>query len=660
MTHAIWVSALLLFGFGAFAYGAVVASAVRAWRARRQGVAAEGSPAAGFWEPDMAMAVLSLVWFVVNLALLVAGGATGRGPLLLESAKLTLSFAFPPTILHYHFFGHFHGRLDEGAPQERAGVARASRGQWAAILLVGAVAAVTVVISLGALYGVWPSPVASLGRTTSSILGVLFIAVFATAALSPAKAAKQRQPNPASALTARVLYVVSAALSLPLAVHVFSGWESPDAPLVLLQSMPLFFLVATSYHAERFQFFDLIVKRGLSLAVALGGFVLWFALMPGWIDRFASDDRRPWLMALAVLPLLWVLPLARTAIGRLVDRRLLGRRYSVEHGYAALVDQVLRAMQPAATEAQLAEEVSRAFSSFFSASVTLRIGVDAEGAPLAAGSLRVPVTSDGERLGELQLGPRAQQAPWLSEDLALVGILADVCGYQVVTTRLREREALQGQRAQALELLASRSRLQALRAQVNPHFLFNALNAIAGLIHRDPDLADRTVERLAEVFRYTLRQSENEWAPFGAELAFVRAYLDVEQARFGGRLMITWDTDRAPAHAHVPALALQTLVENAVKHGVSRARGPAVVAVSAWVDSSMLVIDVADTGAGFVPSTSMGRLPPSRETGRFGLRSLQERLAGYFGDRAALTWRREEGRTHVRLTLPLVEREAAS
>ena len=88
----------------------------------------------------------------------------------------------------------------------------------------------------------------------------------------------------------------------------------------------------------------------------------------------------------------------------------------------------------------------------------------------------------------LELGPRAQQAPWLSEDLALVGILADVCGYQVVTVRLREREALQGQRAQALELLASRSRLQALRAQVNPHFLFNALNAIAGLIHRDPDL----------------------------------------------------------------------------------------------------------------------------------------------------------------------------
>ena len=83
---------------------------------------------------------------------------------------------------------------------------------------------------------------------------------------------------------------------------------------------------------------------------------------------------------------------------------------------------------------------------------------------------------------------------------------------------------------------ASRSELKALRAQINPHFLFNALNAIAGLIHKNPLRADKTVERLADVFRYTLRRSENEWTLLEEEMEFVRAYLEVEQARFGKRL----------------------------------------------------------------------------------------------------------------------------
>lgn len=661
MSRAVWLSALLLFGFGAFAYGAVVAaSAKRVWRERRlaraqAGVAPAGDPASPsiFWTPDMAMSVLSLVWFLVNLTLLIVSLEPGPHTPGFESVKLVLSFAFPPAILGYHF----HGRpsspgLDDAEP--------ASGLQRAAVGVVTAVSVVTALVTAAAFAGVGQISIPAAVRVANSVLGLLFVIAFVAAALfgAPPGAARTREAS-GFALTARVLSLVAAVLSVPLAVHVFSGWKSPYVPMLLLQSMPLFFLVASSYHEQRFEFFDLIVKRGLALVATLVAFVAWFAVVPEAIAGFGPAEVRPWLLALAVLPIVWLLPLVRGWIGRLVDRHLLGRRYSVERGYAELVDQVLRAMQPASTEAQLADEVARSFSQFFNAAVTLRLGDRVEPG-VADGVIRVPVTSGGERLGVLELGPRAQRAPWLSEDLFLVGILADVCGYQVITVRLREREALQGQRAQALELLASRSRLQALRAQVNPHFLFNALNAIAGLIHRDPDLADRTVEQLAEVFRYTLRQSESEWAPFGEELTFVRAYLDVERARFGGRLNVTFDTDRAPSHAHVPALALQTLVENAVKHGVARARGPAAIAVAAWAEEATLIIDVADTGAGFVPDSPFGRPAASRASGRFGLRSLQERLAGYFGHRASLTWRREEGRTHVRLTLPLVERESSS
>ena len=101
---------------------------------------------------------------------------------------------------------------------------------------------------------------------------------------------------------------------------------------------------------------------------------------------------------------------------------------------------------------------------------------------------------------------------------------------------LQERKLEQEQRARELSLHASRSELKALRAQINPHFLFNALNSIAGLIHRDPAVADRTIEQLADVFRYALRGAESEWAVLDDELDFVRAYLEVERARFGERL----------------------------------------------------------------------------------------------------------------------------
>ena len=85
--------------------------------------------------------------------------------------------------------------------------------------------------------------------------------------------------------------------------------------------------------------------------------------------------------------------------------------------------------------------------------------------------------------------------------------------------------------------------MKALRAQINPHFLFNALNAIAGLIQDQPELADETIEQLAQVFRYTLRKSENEWVRLDEEIEFVTAYLRVEQARFGERLQVEFAVD---------------------------------------------------------------------------------------------------------------------
>ena len=114
------------------------------------------------------------------------------------------------------------------------------------------------------------------------------------------------------------------------------------------------------------------------------------------------------------------------------------------------------------------------------------------------------------------MGLRSNRAPYMSEDRKLIVYLASGFGMFVDYFRLQTKRQQQERREQELMLHASQSELKALRAQINPHFLFNALNSIAGLIHRSPGLAEQTVEQLAEVFRYTLKRSETEWARLGA------------------------------------------------------------------------------------------------------------------------------------------------
>ena len=244
--------------------------------------------------------------------------------------------------------------------------------------------------------------------------------------------------------------------------------------------------------------------------------------------------------------------------------------------------------------------------------------------------------------------------PLLSEDLALLRSLGGVFGFMLENIRLQRKRQEQEQLAQELRLQTSRSELKALRAQINPHFLFNALNAIASLIHTDPARADAAVEQLAEVFRYTLRRSDQEWAPLDQELAFARAYLDVEQARFGQRLECTIDADPALPRAQVPSMLLQTLVENAVKHGISRLRTPGRIDVTRRAHRQR---DHRSKCATPVPASTRRR-PASAE--RRELRSAQRARAPArtLRRRASLDLLREGGTTVARIQLPLVEQTA--
>ena len=190
--------------------------------------------------------------------------------------------------------------------------------------------------------------------------------------------------------------------------------------------------------------------------------------------------------------------------------------------------------------------------------------------------------------------------------------LGGVFGFMLENIRLQRRRQEQDLIAQELRLQSSKSELKALRAQINPHFLFNALNAIASLIHTDPARADEAVEQLAEVFRYTLRRSDSEWAPLDQELAFARAYLDVEQARFGQRLTCTIDSDHVAPVPLIPSMLLQTLLENAVKHGVSQARGPGRIEVIVRTTADQVTLEVRNTGPRPIRLLTASRRPLAR------------------------------------------------
>ncbi|HEX9368386.1 MAG TPA: histidine kinase, partial [Vicinamibacterales bacterium] len=211
-------------------------------------------------------------------------------------------------------------------------------------------------------------------------------------------------------------------------------------------------------------------------------------------------------------------------------------------------------------------------------------------------------------------------------------------------------------REQELEKLTTEAELRTLRAQVNPHFLFNALTTIGHLIQVAPPRALETLMRLTSLLRAVLR-SEGEFTTLGREMEVIAAYLDIERARFEWRLRATLDVPARLANLRVPPLVLQPIVENAVKHGISPQRDGGDVRVSARIErgedgASQLILVVSDTGAGAAPDD----LQRGRQMG-VGLRNVERRLACQYGDAASLSIRTEPNAgTTVEIRLPVQRR----
>lgn len=228
---------------------------------------------------------------------------------------------------------------------------------------------------------------------------------------------------------------------------------------------------------------------------------------------------------------------------------------------------------------------------------------------------------------------------------AVVGAHASIRWYErwqeqaVLAARLREDVA--------------QASLQALRAQVNPHFLFNALNAVVTLIGRDPAQAREMLVRIAELLRATLTAGDAQETTLAQEVELTARYLEIEQMRFADRLSVEWEIDAQLSSRTVPAFALQPLVENALRHAMGHRRGPGVVRIIARAEPGGLSLTVRDDG----PDSPLPANPTTRGGAGVAVKNLRSRLERLYGSGASLTLKpRDVGGMDAIVFIPALER----
>ena len=449
-----------------------------------------------------------------------------------------------------------------------------------------------------------------------------------------------------------------ATTALHLSRHSARVDESLVAAVVGHQgSLPL--VLTILYQDYRFALVDLFLKRAVSLLllVLIVGLGYLGLIAPTIADPTADPLRLPLLVLGLWVGTALAFPWLRTGVHRFVDRALLlrpdypllrlavGNRLRDAETATAVADIMCAELRVAlgVVHATWEEEPQRA------ASTDEVVSVSRDGR--ASAVLHLPVAeSPGVclRLSDLPIGRRL-----LSDDVALLEWLAIAAARRIDEIRIVKERLEQSLRRVELTRLATHAELQALRARLNPHFLFNALTTIGQLLRESPERALASLYQLTGLLRAVLRSPSAELVPLAEELQIVTAYLGIEQARFEQRLRVEQDIAEGLYTALIPPLLLQPLIENAVKHGIGPKRGGGIVRVVARCISAdlcdVLELEVSDTGVG---GNAEAMLEDSEH--RFGLSSVRRRLDSHFGSAASfhLITRRGAG-TIIRLRLPL-------
>jgi len=605
-----------------------------------------------------ATAVLGLFW---NLGALVIYGLRDLGlgapsPLLVAAAFTALGFL--PAVL-------VDAALWTGAARARR------RGPWWIVASAYGLSSLAAALHFFAAGGTGESPLA-LRALTFGFSGLIVVLAVHT----------RRQTAWRRALWA-VALAVFAVSALHLSEH-RGGDESWPIELVGHHaSLPL--ALAILYQDYRFALADIFLKRALAL-VGLVALVFGLYVVAGarLLAHGATDPG-----AVGVLLGLWcgtalVYPALRRAAAWFVDVVVLRRvdydRLRVEiarlsaagETAEAILDEVCRRLAPALNARAVnwlkvepgpaAAPGAEWRALFEGAEETGQLFFTGELQGLEAQAAALVPTADPPRylllIRELAGGRRL-----LSDDIAMLEGVALVVARRIDAVRVTHERCERSLREQEIGKLATEAELRALRAQLNPHFLFNALTTIGYLIQTAPERALETLLRLTGLLRAVLRRSEGEFATLGEELELVESYLAIERARFEERLRVTIDVPAALRPLRLPPLMLQPLVENAIKHGIAPGKAGGEVTITARLEagdgakgggevsdgaSPSLLLTVTDSGIG----VGEAALRQGRRRG-VGLANVERRLEGYYGGVASLGISSAPGAgTRVEIRLP--------
>ncbi len=472
----------------------------------------------------------------------------------------------------------------------------------------------------------------------------------------------------------RAVWAAALAVFAVSAVHLSSSTHEANHELWYLElvghhaSLPL--ALAILYQDYRFAFADLFLKRALTLlsfvALVTSSFLIyavWLApLLTTGAQSFIQDNPiinvNPsalnvrsvgvllalWVTTGMVYPRLqqWTNWLIETVVLRRVDyTKLRAEIAEIAHAterWEVALDAACARLAPALSAHEVYWRVIKS---------TRDLSSDAKDASENI-VVQVPVTD--APLYEIVVGELTGGRRLLSDDIEMLEAIAIILARRIDALRVTHERCEQLQREQEIAKLASEAQLRALRAQINPHFLFNALTTIGYLIQASPARALETLMRLTDLLRRVLRAG-GEWTTLGEELKLIEAYLDIERARFEERLQVRVNVAPELHTLRVPSFIVQPLVENSIKHGIAPLRAGGTIEISARLDvvNQTLLIIVRDTGAG----ASVEMLKRGKTIG-VGLVNTEARLRALCGDAAQLKIDTEAGAgAVVRIEIPV-------
>lgn len=542
---------------------------------------------------------------------------------------------------------------------------------WRALQIVACVNAAVIVLGVWASVALFSVPLVTLKE---------FTAYSASAVLVSGAVMLLRGRSASRAIWFSALVVLFGVLITTLSVVVQILTDSGKGILgVTSQQSVLLVVLGTFFLFARFRFADLFIRYSVRILFASASAALLVLLIQApFIARLTSQTAFPravHLFATTILAtglLVCFAPLDRK-IGKLVNRwmfhapdlrsaaRELGdklRGLYIESDLTGAVEMEIR--NTLALHDVRSVALTRLPAALWPAEI--HDGEVAEldrGNPLGAllslpeVELLVPVRTAGGVISVLAVSPGPARRSLVSQEVNYLRSAAAQFSGRLDLLRL-EREMADRQNREALLLQqVTEAELRALRAQINPHFLFNSLNTIANLVVTNPALAETMTLRLAKVFRHVLAQSSRPLIPIGEEIEFVRTYLEIEEARFGSRLHVEIDVSEKVALEYVPSLILQPVVENALKHGLAPKPGRGHLWISAKLVGDQIRLQVEDDGVGPNSARLNTENGNGAQTQGVGLTNIRQRLATLYQDRAYLTLEpRELAGARVTLVFP--------